>query len=255
MVAIIMKYQQAALRILWVTICLPLLVVFLPQAIYVKKTTLRLPEAKGQPFSQENNENPIQLLHVGESTVAGVGVETLTSGFTSNIASALSNTLSRPTAWSLFGENGIRIKGLNQVLAKEITKLPKAGSYDLAIVTMGVNDSTKFTTIKQWRTSLAESARIITQVTQGPIYFTQVPPLGQFPALPSPLKNLLGVRSKMLDNELKAFCEQNHNIHYIGSEVQVEREMMAVDGYHPSELGYQQWAGQIAEQIKQTWSS
>lgn len=247
----IMNYQQAALRLLWLTICLPLFVVFLPQAIYVKRTTLRLPEAQGQPFSQDNKENATHLLHVGESTVAGVGVTTLTTGLTSNIAKTLSARLNRPTSWSVFGENGIRMKGLIQALPSAIDKLPKSNEFDLVIITMGVNDSTKFTSIKQWRTSLAESVTILGPMTHGPIYFTQVPPLSQFPALPSPLRNLLGVRSKILDNELKAFCNEHKNVHYVGSEVQVDREMMAEDGYHPSELGYQQWADQIAGQIEQ----
>ena len=251
-----MKAQQTYLRIFWLIICLPLFVVFLPQAIYVKRTTLRLPEAAGQRFKLVNANNPLRLIHVGESTVAGVGVDSIEKGFTANLALAISELKQRPISWALFGENGIRIKGLNQILPSELQNLDRqtekekgTSRYDLAVVTMGVNDSTKFTSIKQWKKSLKENVEILRAVTDGPIYFTQVPPLAQFPALPSPLKNLLGIRSQILDNELKQFCELQLNVYYIGSEMQVGEGMMAIDGYHPSELGYQRWAQTIAAQI------
>lgn len=248
--------QQTLLRILWISVCLPLFAVLLPQAIYVKRSTIRLPEAKGERSSQLSHDNALHLLHIGESTVAGVGVASIDSGFTANIAKAISANTNTPTAWSLFGENGIRISELGSRLPQEIQKLTISHKrpdiktqYDLAIVTMGVNDSTKFTSVKQWRAGLIDTVKVLKANTIGPIYFTQVPPLWQFPALPSPIKHLLGLRSLILDNELKAFCEQHDGVYYVGSELQVEKGMMAIDGYHPSELGYQQWALKIADQI------
>jgi lysophospholipase L1-like esterase len=254
-----MNSQQIILRIIWVTMCLPLLVIFLPLAVYVKRTTIRLPEAEGKRSNQLDDENAIRLLHIGESTVAGVGVKSIASGFTVKIASTISAHTNTSVTWSAFGENGIRLHELNARLPEEIEKLAANCSrsaqnkdYDLAIVTMGVNDSTKFTSVKQCRSALIDTIKILKANTDGPIYFTQVPPLWQFPALPSPLKQLLGIRSLILDNELKAFCNQNNNVYYVGSKMNVEKEMMAIDGYHPSELGYQQWAEQITDQITPT---
>jgi lysophospholipase L1-like esterase len=186
--------------------------------------------------------------------VAGVGVEHLKSGFTVNLAAALSKDINRQVSWSLFGENGIRLSELNQKLTAQLEplntlKLLGENQYELVVVTMGVNDSTKFTSVKQWRASLEHSIKLIRYATKGPIFFTQVPPLAQFPALPVPLKYLLGLRSTILDTELRQLCGQSEGVFYLGSRLQVAPEMMAIDGYHPSELGYQHWARQISPQI------
>jgi lysophospholipase L1-like esterase len=260
-----MNIQHICLRALWLLLCLPLFVLFIPQALYVKRTTIRLPQALGRSFGQTSpkannndynigNKEAIRLLHVGESTVAGVGVGHLKSGFTVNLAAALGEDLDRQVDWSLFGENGIRLRELSQRLPAELDQLNNLkqlgdDQYDLAVITMGVNDSTKFTSVKQWRTSLEQSIKLIRYATKGPIFFTQVPPLAQFPALPVPLKYLLGLRSTILDTELRQLCGQSEGVFYLGSRLQVAPEMMAIDGYHPSELGYQHWAKQISPQI------
>jgi lysophospholipase L1-like esterase len=261
----LMNIQHTCLRVIWLLLCLPLFVLFIPQALYVKRTTIRLPDADGKPFGKTNtiisskddktsNNDLIRLLHVGESTVAGVGVEHLKSGFTVNLAASLSEDMGRQVFWSLFGENGIRVSELKQKLTAQLEqlntlKLLGENQYELAVVTMGVNDSTKFTSVKQWRTSLEQSIKLIRYATKGPIFFTQVPPLAQFPALPAPLKYLLGLRSTILDTELKQLCDQSEGVFYLGSSLQVAPEMMAIDGYHPSELGYQHWARQISPLI------
>ena len=66
-----------ALRISWL-LSLPMLILILPQALYIKKTTLRLSEAAGPKRGLLSGHGPnLRLLHVGESTVAGVGVENI----------------------------------------------------------------------------------------------------------------------------------------------------------------------------------
>lgn len=73
----------------------------------------------------------------------------------------------------------------------------------------------------------------------------------QFPALPSPLRYLLGLRAHLLDVILRHQCHQQDHVHYVHSELNAEKAHMAVDGYHPNRLGYQEWAKNIVPQISQ----
>jgi len=240
-----MTFKIRALQTLW-WLSSPVLLLSLPQAIYVKKTALRLPEAQGDrsfTFGKADS-TPIHLVHFGESTVAGVGVEHVSQGFTHQLAKSL-NGLQPNTQimCNVIGENGIRFEALNQHI--------KNFNYDvgIAVVTMGVNDTTGLSSLSKWRDNIQLAIQTLKTKGARHIFFTHVPPMAQFPALPSPLRHLLGLRATLLNAQLKAICRETDNVHYLHSELDVEAQYMAKDGYHPSEMGYQEWAKQIAPQM------
>lgn len=234
-------------KLLW-WLSLPLLILILPQAIYVKRTTLRLPEASGdRQYSSGNSK--LNIMHVGESTVAGVGVEDIQQGITVHLAKQIGEHLNQDIGWSIHGVNGIRISELND----NISQLSDGHiqNHHLFFVSLGVNDTTKFTSLNKWKHHLEALVNTIQHSEDTPIIFTQVPPMAQFPALPAPLKHLLGLRAHLLDLELQRFCEVTSNVYYVGSEIEVAKEMMAEDGYHPSALGYEKWAAKLLPTIKE----
>ncbi len=232
------------LRISWLC-ALPLLIIIFPQALYIKKNTIRLPEATGAKNGRVKGTEPnLKILHVGESTVAGVGVKNLKAGLTSHIVQELNNNTKREIQWQAYGVNGIRLAEL----LDDLKKSPLDRS-DITLVTMGVNDTSKLTTLRKWNRTINQTIALLQPITRGPIIFTQVPPMMQFPALPAPLKYLLGLRSTLLDLSLQKACHNHPNVYHVGSKPKVEAQFMAQDGYHPSELGYCEWAKSIAPKI------
>ena len=233
------------LKSIWLA-SLPLMPLVFPQALYVKRTTLRLPEAQGPRCFNEPKNAKLSLLHVGESTVAGVGVDEIQQGFTHHLAQSLANHTnieSSQLAYHVCGENGIRLDALNS----NISELPTG--FDVAVVTMGVNDCSKFTGLKKWRNNIHTCIKSLKEKTHGPIFFTQVPPMADFPALPFPIKNILGLRATLLDKELQKICLNYDQVHHLNVDVPLEDNMMARDGYHPSAKGYEAWAQLIAPSI------
>ncbi len=223
----------------------PFFLLLLPQAIYVKKTTLRLPEASGDnhiPF-QGFSAHSAHVSHFGESTVAGVGIQKLHEGLSANICQRLHDQLSMNIHCHISGKNGICYEELNALIATH------PHTTDVAIITMGVNDTTKLTPLSQWRKQIELCITQLQQQGTQHIFFTQVPPMAQFPALPAPLKYFLGLRAWQLDLELKRITQNQHRCHYVGSKLLVEKHYMAEDGYHPSAQGYAAWAEQISPQI------
>lgn len=237
-------FTLTLLRITWL-FTMPILIIIFPQALYVKRSTIRLPEATGPKKGLLDGIEPkLKILHVGESTVAGVGVINVEEGLTANIAKELNTSTKKEVQWQIHGVNGIKLKELLEHLQKN-----PPDQCDIALITMGVNDTTKLTTIKKWNQYINQTITLLKPVTRGPIIFTQVPPMVQFPALPAPLKYLLGLRSAILDLSLKRICQNNSGIYHVASEPKVEPDYMAKDGYHPSELGYSEWAKSIGPKI------
>ena len=245
-----MLFIRTLLQLSWYALS-PVFLLCTPQALYIAKTTLRLPEAQGNPIIQHGAQtNTLKFVHFGESTVAGVGVEQLQSGLSAQLCYEIQRQ------YSEFNDTGIEcyITGQNGIRFTQLNQLIEQSDYvaDFSIITMGVNDTTSLTSINRWKNDIRRCiAQLNRDAQKKPIFFTQVPPMAQFPALPAPIKYLLGLRAYLLNVELQRLCQQHENCHYVGSKLLVEKKMMAKDGYHPSELGYQAWAQQITPQILQ----
>lgn len=221
-----------------------LLPLILLQARHVKATTRQLPSAKGETKSQTAVNN-MSLLHIGESTVAGVGVTHLKQGLTHAIVTHLSEKANVSFDWHIQGKNGVNIAQLNTLDVGNSTP-------DVLLITIGVNDTTGLTSLSQWR----QQIRLCIQRYAGKntyVFFTQVPNMARFPALPAPLSWFLGLRSQQLDNALLKLCHI-HQWHHLKASAPIKAQWMAKDGYHPNEDGYQAWGNQISQAILDTLS-
>lgn len=237
---IFLKIQGIASYALYLPLLL-LLPVILRQGKSVKANTLRLPEAKGTRHGLQANAVH-SLLHIGESTVAGVGIDNIQQGLTANIAGALKE----PYSWQALAQNGATMADINL----KIKQSDLASTVDIVLITMGVNDTTALTSIASWRHELSVCVGQVLAITKHPadIYFTQVPPMHLFPALPFPLSAFLGLRAWQLDNALQQECV-THAWTHLRIDMPLEQKWMAVDGYHPNNIGYKKWAAAVAEQL------
>lgn len=231
---------------LWWLATLPLLPLALPLALHARRTTLRLPVAQGEPSgiaAVHLPGQPLRLLLIGESTVAGVGVTHFDQSLASCLAAALAERLGRPVHWRACGENGITAAQAHERL------LPRglAEPADLALLVFGVNDTTGLTASKRWVCSLTAMADAL--AARGCLVaFSAVPPLQHFSALPWLLRQLMGWRAGLLDGELQRLAQRLGAMH-CALDLPFEVRYLAEDGYHPSALGYRQWADGLAERL------
>ncbi|MCY1289113.1 GDSL-like Lipase/Acylhydrolase family protein [compost metagenome] len=229
----------------WWTVALPLLPLLVPLALRTRRTALRLAPAAGVAHGLAAGGQPgapLKLLLLGESTVAGVGAACLDQALAGQLAAALGRRLQRPVQWCALGENGITAGEACQRL------LPQAPlAVDLAVLVFGVNDTTHFTSMAAWRSALrhliehfhGRGARVVC---------TAVPPLQHFHALPWLLRRLLGWRAWLMDRQLRALAAEAGAV-YCAAEVVMQRDYLALDGYHPSALGYRVWGENLAEAL------
>lgn len=231
---------------LWWLATVPLLPLALPLAVHTRRTALRLPIAQGEPAGVAGADlpgEPLRLLLIGESTVAGVGVESVDLALASCLAGALAERLRRPVHWRACGENGITAAQAHE----RLLPLGLAEPADLALLVFGVNDTTHLTTSRRWVQSLARMAEALKG--QGcRVAFSAVPPLQHFSALPWLLRQLMGWRASLLDRELQGLARRLGALHCV-LDLPFEPAYLAEDGYHPSALGYRQWADGLAERL------
>ncbi|GAC1032334.1 SGNH/GDSL hydrolase family protein [Pseudomonas sp. No.21] len=232
--------------LLWWASALALMPLVLPQALYTRRTALRLAPAAGPDQGLVGAEfagEPLRILLIGESTVAGVGVSCLQLALPGQLAAALSRQLRRPVAWRACGENGITASEACERLLPQVQDEP----VDLVLLVFGVNDTTHFSSTVAWRESLRRLAAPF--MARGvEVVFAAVPPLQHFSALPWLLRRLLGWRARLLDMQVRALADELGAEHCAAS-IAMQADYLALDGYHPSQLGCSVWGGLLAEWI------
>ncbi|HZW13652.1 MAG TPA: SGNH/GDSL hydrolase family protein [Noviherbaspirillum sp.] len=229
-------------------IALPLLPFLIAQGKYARRVTPRLPEAAGPTTGvagERHRSAALSLLTVGESPVAGVGVNTHEEAITGQLANALATRLSRPVVWRACGKNGVTAREALEQLVPAIPRLP----VDVALVAFGVNDTTAFRPLAHWSTDLRDMlAAIDACCTPRLILLSGVPPLAHFPALPQPLRWVMGLKARTLDVAAVELALQTPRTIYVPLALDTgDATMMAHDGYHPSAKGCTAWAQLLAD--------
>lgn len=232
-------------------VALALLPVLLAQGKRARRITPRLPEAAA-PYAGVAGDladvahvAPLSLLAVGESPVAGVGVGNHEQAITGQLAQALSARLARPVAWQAWGKNGVTVR---QALQQVVPSIP-AARVDIALVAFGVNDTTAFHSVARWRADLRTIIGALQQrCAPGLILLSGVPPMAHFPALPQPLRWVMGLKSQAFDAAARELTMTLPGTRYVALAIDpTDRALMASDGYHPSAQGCTAWAELLAD--------
>ena len=118
------------------------------------------------------------------------------------------------------------------------------------MIALGVNDAIEFHTAKRWASDiegLIEAVRA--EVGDALVLLSGVPPLDYFPALPQPLSFVLGARSAALGRASIELADKLKRVVYVPFRIDEGRcgDLFCADGFHPSELGYSEWAEQLAD--------
>ncbi len=213
------------------------------QAIYVKCKTPRLPEAQGKRSGMTGSGPPLNLLILGDSAAAGVGVTTQKLALSGRLASILSERYR--VSWRLIAQTGHKAK---DTLAQLTKRTPER--FDVAVTSLGVNDVTHQTRMSSW---VIHQRRIIetllSKFSLAHILLSAIPPLHLFPALPEPLRWYFGTRAARFNTALQELAKDYAACEFVPIRFPHQTSLMAEDGFHPGELAYRLWAQQIASVI------
>lgn len=217
----------------------PLLVA---QALVTRARLPRLPEPEGDREGMVGTGAPLSLLVAGDSSAVGVGVDHQREALAAQLASELAQMSGRRIAWHLRAQSGLTTAQTLALLQREA--LP---TFDLAVLVTGVND-----VIEQWPSHRAVAARealanwLRNALGVRHVVFAQLPPVHRFPGLPQPLRWIAGSDARRHDRALDDWARTRGDVSRAEIGLDVNRGVMASDGFHPGAPVYRQCAHAIA---------
>ncbi len=210
----------------------------------VKQNTPRLPEAAGPRAGVSGSGENLSLLIFGDSAAAGVGVEHQQQALSGTLVGELSRHYQ--VNWQLLAKSGYNTQRAINMLQRSLSATPSL-RFDAVVVSLGVNDVLSPLSAKRWiEQQRALIDLLVTKANCQTLILTRVPPMGDFPVLPQPLRWFLGKRSNEFNRYLENVAVKEQGFTLLDFGHQLDASAMATDGFHPGELIYQDWGKSAA---------
>ena len=210
----------------------------------VRRITPQLPEPEGPRSGTAGQGRPLGLLIVGDSAAAGVGVERQAQALSGQLQHHLQ--ADHALRWRLLARSGDRAAPLLEAL-----QMAPPQAFDVAVVSIGVNDVTGLTRRRDWARQLRAILKLLAEryaVRQ--VFLCGVPPMHRFPALPQPLRGWLGLRARQLNAVMQTVAAAQAGVSYLPMSDAARLDGMAGDGFHPGAGVYRAWAEHLASRIR-----
>lgn len=221
--------------------------VLLPQGRWVRATTPRLPEARGTRGTVAGGfgRRPLNLLVLGDSTAAGVGVSHHRDGIAGHLAAALAERSGREVGWRVVARSGATV---GEVERRHLPVVVDGPPPDVIVVLAGVNDTLRLTRLATVRATMT---RLLTELRRHYpdtcVLLSGTPQLHRFPALPAPTRQVLGLRARAVDRVAAQTAGNVPGAAYVTvPDLTATAGVFATDGFHPGPHGYRTWARSLA---------
>ncbi len=220
----------------------------LTQGLYAFARTPRLLAPTGENAGVIAGDSPtLRLLVLGESPVAGVGVEAAGEALTAQTALALHAATGHTISWRGIGQMGATARLARAAL---VARIPAGAEADVCVIALGVNDTLRLNAPPSWAREMSALVDDLRRVLNPSlVVLTAVPPVGQLTALPQPLRARLGRHAARLDAALQRVAHGQDDIVHVSMPFEGGADFLAADGFHPSALGYRAWGRQLAERM------
>lgn len=221
--------------------------VLLPQARWLRRTALRLPEAPGPRDGVEGKgDTKLRLLVVGDSSAAGVGMADQAQALALPLARELALREGYAVGWQLVARSGI-----DSAQAIELVRAATIEPADVAVIVLGVNDVTSQTTARAFVERIAALWTLLEEdhgVKWGVV--SGLPPMGKLTAMPQPLRWYLGRYASWLDSALGQWATAR-GVGFWPANIPTHPAVLADDGFHPGAAVYPIWSARLADVLLQ----
>jgi len=223
----------------------------------IRKKAPKLPEAKDpQGSTNTNYSSSLSLITLGESTIAGVGVDYHINGFSGALAKELSHLLQKNIHWNVYAKSGYTAKKVTYRLIDKIEEKP-----DMIVIGLGGNDAFTLNRVSKWASqieTLIESLQ--SKFPKAILIFTNMPPIKEFPAFTKVVKLTIGTLVEYHGEALTKVVKNYKDVHYIEEVIRLDKWIDKLDGkytasdffsdgVHPSAMTYRLWAKEVAVYI------
>lgn len=239
-------------------IAVPLLPIMYFQGKKIRKNVPKLHEAKDTTgYIKTDSEKTLKILAIGESTIAGIGVDFHKNGFIGALAEEISTKNNLAVLWKVYAKSGYTAK----MVRKKIVPKIEESNADVIVIGLGGNDAFKLNSPEIWMLQINLLIKTLKRkFPKTPIYFANMPPIKEFPAFTSAIKFVIGNLVEILGKRLHRRVKNKKAVYFNNEIVQLEiwkkrynlqgniNDFFS-DGVHPSKLTYQVWGKDMAQFI------
>ncbi len=220
--------------------------IYAVQGIAVRVRALRLPPATGDVLSHIDGAEPgLALLAIGDSAVAGVGLDRLEDAVAHRTAAMLAPASGRAVSVRAAGFNSITAGGLRDSVVPNLD----GTDWHVVVISVGVNDVKNFHSVRRWKREFGGLIYALrARYPRAVILWSQIPRFIDMPALPKLLARLLDIRADAFNAMASRLCRER-GAHILERANRFAPETFAVDGFHPGEPIHRLWAEALAARI------
>jgi len=239
----------------------PLLPILYFQGKKILKKVPKLPEARNpKGYIKTASEKTLKILAIGESTLAGVGVDFHENGFIGALAKEISKKTNSSILWHVYAKSGYTAKMIRKIIIPKIEET----NADIIVIGLGGNDAFKLNSPEIWMLNINLLIKDLKRkFPKTPIYFANMPPIKEFPAFTFLIRFVIGNLVEILGKKLHRKVRTKKNVHFNNEIIKVETwkkrynvngdiSTFFSDGVHPSKLTYQIWGKDMATFIMNT---
>lgn len=223
----------------------------------IRKEFPRLPEAI-EPEGVSGKEYPseINVVGIGESTMACVGIDKHINGFIGCFTRHLSQLLQKKINWKVYAKSGYTAKMTRNGLLPQV----QDKAIDLFIISLGGNDTFQLNSPKKWSADIRDLIHDLREkYPKTPVLFTTMPPIHTFPAFTGSIRFVLGNLVRIHGEALEKVVQTNELVYYDPRKIELKAWLAKLpdkkasdfysDGVHPSQLTFEIWGKEMAELI------
>lgn len=205
----------------------PLLVT---QGLRVRRTTVRLPEAEARQGAAGDGPDQARVVLLGDSVAAGVGLPDHRVSIAGQVAQGLAARRGGTVRWDVVARSGLTAGGVARLLVSaDLTDV------DVVVISVGVNDTKNLHSQSRWRREVSGLLDVaVVAAPDAAVFVLALPPMEQCPALPRPLADVLGARSRRMDAVLRSVVAGRPRVGYVAPDADGVEGLFAEDGFHPS---------------------
>ena len=193
---------------------------------------------------------PVELLALGDSGMAGVGVTQPAEALPAVIAHRVAASTGRPVHVVSHAQAGART---HDVLIEQLAL--DLGKPDVVVLLIGTNDVTH---MSRSRRLADDTAHLLARLHSvgAPVVMSSLPEFGAMRAVPSILRSALQARAVLVRNmHRRAVLDAGSGVDLVdvrgllGREFLTDSALMSPDRFHPSEAGYSRIADVLAPAV------
>lgn len=225
-----------------------LLPVYIFEGLRARANSIRLSPAPGPQFGAVSGQGQaINLLVIGDSSVAGVGLDHTTNGLTCKMAHKIAEVTGQPVKWRAAGSNSATSSQIRDVV---VPNLPHA-DYTHIYISIGFNDLKNFRSGKAWKKGFGELIYALrTKYPHARIYWSNLMSPMNVPALSWALGAVLEPRRQMINRVGTQLCHERGAI-AISVTPGITPEGFCEDGIHAEPIGNQHWVDHVVSELVQ----